>query len=54
MDPQALKDTYGKDILFWGGGVDFTADPSVWNAGRSKEQVKQRCRNLFQGRGIHL
>ena len=22
MDPQALKDTYGKDILFWGGGVD--------------------------------
>ena len=22
MDPQKLKDTYGKDILFWGGGVD--------------------------------
>ena len=22
MDPKALKDTYGKDILFWGGGVD--------------------------------
>ena len=22
MDPQALKDTYGKDIVFWGGGVD--------------------------------
>jgi uroporphyrinogen-III decarboxylase len=22
MDPQHLKDTYGKDIVFWGGGVD--------------------------------
>lgn len=22
MDPQKLKDTYGKDITFWGGGVD--------------------------------
>ena len=22
MDPQRLKDTFGKDILFWGGGVD--------------------------------
>lgn len=22
MEPQKLKDTYGKDILFWGGGVD--------------------------------
>jgi len=22
MDPQKLKETFGKDILFWGGGVD--------------------------------
>lgn len=22
MDPQRLKDTYGKQIMFWGGGVD--------------------------------
>ncbi|MCK4514651.1 MAG: methyltransferase, partial [Spirochaetaceae bacterium] len=22
MDPQKLKDTYGKDIMFWGGGAD--------------------------------
>ena len=22
MDPKKLKDTYGEDILFWGGGVD--------------------------------
>ena len=22
MDPKRLKDTYGKDILFWGGGID--------------------------------
>ena len=22
MDPQRLKDTYGKDIVFWGGGVN--------------------------------
>ena len=22
MDPKHLKDTYGKDIVFWGGGVD--------------------------------
>ena len=23
MDPQRLKDTYGKDIIFWGGGADM-------------------------------
>lgn len=22
MDPQTLKDTFGKDIVFWGGGID--------------------------------
>ena len=22
MDPQKLKDTYGKDITFWGGGCN--------------------------------
>ena len=30
MDPQTLKDEYGRDLVFWGGGVDtqFTSAAS--------------------------
>ena len=29
MDAQMLKDTYGKDIVFWGGGYVFTSIHNV-------------------------
>lgn len=43
MDPQSLKDTYGKDILFWGGGVDTQKVLPFGTPEEVKEQVKQRC-----------
>ena len=44
MDPQALKDTYGKDILFWGGGVDTQ---KVLPFGKP-EEVKSRSKDAVK------
>jgi uroporphyrinogen decarboxylase len=43
MDPEELKREFGKDIVFWGGGVDTT---SVINRGTPDEirrDVLRRC-----------
>lgn len=43
MDPQALKDTFGKDIVFWGGGVDTQKILPFGTPQEVKDQVKERC-----------
>jgi len=43
MDPKALKDTYGKDIVFWGGGVDTQ---QVLPFGKPEEVRKQVLERL--------
>ena len=43
MDPQLLKDKYGKDIVFWGGGVDTQKILPFGTPDQVREQVKQRC-----------
>lgn len=53
MDPQALKDTYGKDILFWGGGVDTQKVLPLGTPSEVKEQVKQRC-EIFSKDGGYI
>lgn len=53
MDPQALKDTYGKDILFWGGGVDTQQILPFGTPEEVKEQVKQRC-EIFSRDGGYI
>lgn len=53
MDPQTLKDTYGKDILFWGGGVDTQKVLPQGTPKEVREQVKQRC-EIFSRDGGYI
>lgn len=53
MDPQALKDTYGKDILFWGGGVDTQKILPFGKPEEVREQVKRRC-EIFSKDGGYI
>ena len=53
MDPQTLKDTYGKDILFWGGGVDTQKVLPQGTPEEVREQVKQRC-EIFSKDGGYI
>ena len=52
MDPVLLKEKYGKDLVFWGGGVDtqkilpFAGPPEV------KEHVRRECEILSKDGGF--
>jgi len=52
MDPVLLKEKYGKDLTFWGGGVDtqkilpFASPPEV------KEHVRRQCEILSKDGGF--
>jgi hypothetical protein len=50
MDPQALKDTYGKDIVFWGGGVDTQKTLPFGTPAQVREEVLRR-REVFEKGG---
>jgi hypothetical protein len=50
MDPQALKDTYGKDIVFWGGGVDTQQTLPFGTPAEVREEVLRR-REVFEKDG---
>jgi len=45
MDPRQLKDEFGKDIIFWGGGVDtqktlpFGTSEEVYNEVRQRIEI---------------
>lgn len=43
MDPQLIKNKYGKDIVFWGGGVDTQKVLPFGTPEQVREQVKERC-----------
>ena len=43
MDPNHLKDTYGKDLVFWGGGVDTQKMLSFGTPAEVKKQVLENC-----------
>jgi hypothetical protein len=43
MDPRHLKDTYGKDLVFWGGGVDTQKMLSFGTPAEVKKQVLETC-----------
>lgn len=43
MDPVLLKQKYGKDIVFWGGGVDTQHLLPFGSPDEIREQVKSRC-----------
>ena len=43
MDPQHLKNTYGKDLVFWGGGVDTQKMLSFGTPAEVRKQVLSNC-----------
>jgi uroporphyrinogen-III decarboxylase len=44
MDPVHLKDKYGKNIVFWGGGVDTQKVLAFSTPREVREQVLNNCR----------
>jgi uroporphyrinogen-III decarboxylase len=43
MDPQHLKDEYGKDLVFWGGGIDTQKMLPDGTPGEIRDQVFRHC-----------
>jgi hypothetical protein len=52
MDPAKLKETYGKDIVFWGGGVDTQYVLSFGKPEEVRGQVLRQCDILGRGGGF--
>ncbi|KAA6332923.1 hypothetical protein EZS27_018618 [termite gut metagenome] len=50
MDPQFLKDTFGKRITFWGGGVDTQKVLQLGTPEQVSGQVRQLC-DIFGANG---
>jgi uroporphyrinogen-III decarboxylase len=51
MDPSLIKEKYGKDIVFWGGGVDTQKLLPFGTPAEVREQVKERCAIFGKGGG---
>jgi uroporphyrinogen-III decarboxylase len=49
MDPRQLKDEFGKDIIFWGGGVDTQKTLPFGTPREVYDQVRQRI-EIFNNR----
>ena len=52
MDPRHLKNTYGKDLVFWGGGVDTQKMLSFGTPAEVKKQVLENCDIFAQDGGF--
>lgn len=52
MDPQTLKERYGKDIVFWGGGVDTQKVLPFGTPAEVREQVLARCEVFSRNGGF--
>ncbi len=50
MDPQELKDTFGKDIVFWGGAVDTQKTLPFGTPEEVYKEAKERC-DIFKKDG---
>lgn len=53
MEPKRLKETYGKDILFWGGGVDTQKVLPFGKPEDVREQVLERL-DIFSKDGGYI
>ena len=51
MDPKHIKQKYGRDIVFWGGGVDTQKLLPFGTPEQVREQVKERCAIFGEGGG---
>jgi uroporphyrinogen-III decarboxylase len=52
MDAHELKREYGKDLVFWGGGIDTQKVLPFGSAEEVRRQVAERCRIFAQGGGF--
>jgi hypothetical protein len=52
MDPKLLKEKYGENIVFWGGGVDTQGAFAFGTPNEVKEQVKRQCEILNENGGF--
>jgi uroporphyrinogen-III decarboxylase len=43
MEPEHLKQTYGRQLVFWGGGVDTQKTLPFGTPHEVREQVLRRC-----------
>ena len=50
MDPQILKNKYGEQIVFWGGGVDTQKTLPFGSAEEVRKEVLERC-EIFSSNG---
>ncbi len=50
MDPRGLKEKYGDQLVFWGGGVDTQRVLPFGTPAQVREQVLERC-EIFSKRG---
>ena len=50
MDPATLKTTYGKDIVFWGGGVDTQKTLPFGTPAQVRDELLKRC-DIFARNG---
>ena len=52
MDTKRLKETYGRDIVFWGGGVDTQRVLPFGTPEQVRDEVKRRIDDLAPGGGF--
>ena len=50
MDPEQLKKEFGRDIVFWGGGIDTQKTLMFGTVDEVRKEVMQRC-DIFGKRG---
>jgi hypothetical protein len=52
MDPEHLKQTYGRDLVFWGGGVDTQHTLPFGTPRQVYDEVMSRCRIFSRDGGF--
>jgi hypothetical protein len=52
MDPAHLKESYGNDLVFWGGGVDTQRTLPFGTPDQVRAEVRDRCRIFGRGGGF--
>ncbi len=52
MDPQALKEKYGENLVFWGGGVDTQSTLPFGTPEQVREEVRSRMAIFSRGGGF--
>jgi hypothetical protein len=52
MDPEELKNNFGKQLVFWGGGVDTQRVLPFGTPAEVREQVLRRCEIFSPGGGF--